>query len=77
MSLADEFYFERAFPIYALKLCQQCPENDGEDIVWNRDTNGGLNMRTILTRYIASNYDLASRPLEISRARRGQEDDEA
>ncbi|OAD00276.1 hypothetical protein MUCCIDRAFT_113741 [Mucor lusitanicus CBS 277.49] len=43
--------------------------------IW--DTNGGLNMRTILTRYIVSNYGLDSRPLEISRARRRQEDDEA
>ncbi|KAF1805136.1 hypothetical protein FB192DRAFT_1339799 [Mucor lusitanicus] len=71
------FYSEQVYPIYALRLCQQCPENNGQDIVWNRDANAGLNMRTILTRYIVSNYDLASRPLEISRARRRQEDDEA
>ncbi|KAL0142004.1 hypothetical protein V8B55DRAFT_1330595, partial [Mucor lusitanicus] len=68
---------KQVYPIYALRLCQQCPENNGQDIVWNRDANAGLNMRTILTRYIVSNYDLASRPLEISRARRRQEDDEA
>ena len=27
-----KFYLEGVYPIYALKLCQQCPENNGEDI---------------------------------------------
>ncbi|CAO3647323.1 unnamed protein product [Mucor fragilis] len=69
---------QRVFPVYALKLCQQCPENDVEDIInleqghqwWPQHKDHFNSIHCI-------NYNLALRPSEISRVRRRQEDNEA
>ncbi|CEG64497.1 hypothetical protein RMATCC62417_01458 [Rhizopus microsporus] len=47
--------------IYQLKHCQLCPAANDRDIVWQRDVNAALNIRSILVSYIESNYSILSR----------------
>ncbi|CEG64745.1 hypothetical protein RMATCC62417_01666 [Rhizopus microsporus] len=38
-----------------LKHCQLCPAANDRDIVWQRDVNAALNIRSILVSYVESN----------------------
>ncbi|CEI91939.1 hypothetical protein RMCBS344292_06215 [Rhizopus microsporus] len=42
--------------IYQLKHCQLCSVANDRDIVWQRDINAALNIRSILVSYVESNY---------------------
>ncbi|KAG1228377.1 hypothetical protein G6F67_007862 [Rhizopus microsporus] len=53
--------------IYQLKHCQLCPAANDRDIVWQRDINAALNIRSILVSYVESNYSILSRHPSLKR----------
>ncbi|CEG63543.1 hypothetical protein RMATCC62417_00670 [Rhizopus microsporus] len=53
--------------IYQLKHCQLCPAANDRDIVWQRDINAALNIRSILVSYVESNYNILSRHPSLKR----------
>ncbi|CEJ01240.1 hypothetical protein RMCBS344292_15274 [Rhizopus microsporus] len=53
--------------IYQLKHCQLCPAANDRDIVWQRDINAALNIRSILVTYVESNYSILSRHPSLKR----------
>ncbi|CEI92676.1 hypothetical protein RMCBS344292_06929 [Rhizopus microsporus] len=53
--------------IYQLKHCQLCPATNDCDIVWQRDINAALNIRSILVTYVESNYSILSRHPSLKR----------
>ncbi|GAA5809831.1 hypothetical protein MFLAVUS_003246 [Mucor flavus] len=62
--------------IYPLKLCVQCQGgNNASPLHWNSDVNAAANIRQILTRYVEQGFNLDSRPEQLSRGRRDNEED--
>ncbi|KAG2233420.1 hypothetical protein INT48_007450 [Thamnidium elegans] len=57
---------------YRLKLCPQCPVNNGNRLYWNRDVNAAANIRSILVEYIRQGFNLDSRPVQLSRGQQDQ-----
>ncbi|KAG1259100.1 hypothetical protein G6F68_008348 [Rhizopus microsporus] len=53
--------------IYQLKHCQLCSAANDRDIVWQRDINAALNIRSILVSYVESNYSILSRHPSLKR----------
>ncbi|CEG76006.1 hypothetical protein RMATCC62417_10967 [Rhizopus microsporus] len=55
--------------IYLLKLCRQCPAGNayGGNLIWNRDVDAALNIRSILGDYVNSNYNIGSRDAAFRR----------
>ncbi|KAG1170380.1 hypothetical protein G6F70_001460 [Rhizopus microsporus] len=53
--------------IYQLKHCQLCPAVNNRGIVWQRDINAALNIRSILVTYVESNYSILSRHPSLKR----------
>ncbi|CEI86956.1 hypothetical protein RMCBS344292_01378 [Rhizopus microsporus] len=53
--------------IYQLKHCHLCPAVNDYDIVWQRDINAALNIRSILVSYVESNYSILSRHPSLKR----------
>ncbi|PHZ09297.1 uncharacterized protein RHIMIDRAFT_315546 [Rhizopus microsporus ATCC 52813] len=53
--------------MYQLKHCHLCPAVNDRDIVWQRDVNAALNIRSILMSYIESNYSILSRHPSLKR----------
>ncbi|KAI9260967.1 hypothetical protein EDC94DRAFT_659997 [Helicostylum pulchrum] len=66
----------RSCDIYPLKLCRQCQAgNNAGPLYWNRDVNAASNIRQILTAYVEQGFDLESRPEQLSRGIRQQDED--
>ncbi|KAI9246660.1 hypothetical protein EDC94DRAFT_386974 [Helicostylum pulchrum] len=62
--------------IYPLKLCRQCQAgNNAGPLYWNRDVNAASKIRQILTAYVEQGFDLESRPEQLSRSIRQQDED--
>ncbi|GAA5806079.1 hypothetical protein HPULCUR_011607 [Helicostylum pulchrum] len=62
--------------IYPLKLCRQCQAgNNAGPLYWNRDVNAASNIKQILTAYVEQGFDLESRPEQLSRGIRQQDED--
>ncbi|KAI8077115.1 hypothetical protein BDF21DRAFT_473856 [Thamnidium elegans] len=57
---------------YRLKLCPQCPVNNGNRLYWDRDVNAAANIRSILVEYIRQGFNLDSRPVQLSRGQQDQ-----
>ncbi|CEG74427.1 hypothetical protein RMATCC62417_09651 [Rhizopus microsporus] len=53
--------------IYQLKHCKLCPAANDRDIVWQRDINAALDIRSILVSYVESNYSILSRHPSLKR----------
>ncbi|ORE15865.1 hypothetical protein BCV71DRAFT_237148 [Rhizopus microsporus] len=55
--------------VYPLKLCRQYSAGNahGRNLVWNRDVNAALNIRSIPVDYVDSNYNIRSRHAAFSR----------
>ncbi|ORE03625.1 hypothetical protein BCV72DRAFT_337870 [Rhizopus microsporus var. microsporus] len=58
-----------SFPpaIYQLKYCKLCPVANGQDIVWQRDINAAINIRSMLVSCIESGYKILSTYLSLTR----------
>ncbi|KAI9486532.1 MAG: hypothetical protein EXX96DRAFT_646335 [Benjaminiella poitrasii] len=56
------------YTVYPLKLCKQCLARSRRgNLVWDRDVNAVINIRSVLINYILSVCNINSRPIPLSR----------